>query len=77
MKSFDGDANPVGNRVFVEEMHFGEQTTKSGLIIMDDDGKTRGIYPRWSQVHAKGPENNDPYNVGDAQLHDAIPTHDC
>jgi co-chaperonin GroES (HSP10) len=65
MKSFDGDANPVGNRVFVKEMHFGEQKTKSGLIIMDDDGKTRGIYPRWSQVHAKGPENNDPYNVGD------------
>jgi len=46
-------------------MHFGEQTTKSGLIIKTDDGTTRGIYPRWGKVYDKGPRNIDDYNVGD------------
>jgi len=46
-------------------MHFGEQTTKGGLIIKTDDGTTRGIYPRWGKVYDKCPKNNDDYNVGD------------
>lgn len=54
----------VGNRVLVRDMHFGEQKTKSGLILRDDDGTTRGIYPRWGRVYAKGPDNNDEYEVG-------------
>lgn len=55
----------IGNRVLVSDMYFGEQRTKSGLIITEDDGKTRGIYPRWGRVYAKGPDNNDDYNIGD------------
>lgn len=55
----------VGNRVLVTDMYFGEQKTASGLIINNDDGKTRGIYPRWGKVYAKGPDNKDDYNVGD------------
>jgi hypothetical protein len=46
-------------------MYFGEQKTRGGLIITNDDGKTRGIYPRWGKVHAKGPENSEDYQVGD------------
>lgn len=56
---------PIHNRVIVAGMEFGEQTTKGGIIITSDDGKDRGIKPRWGQVVAKGPENNDPYNIGD------------
>lgn len=55
----------IGNRVLVTDMYFGEQKTRGGLIITSDDGKTRGIYPRWARVYAKGPENKDDYNVGD------------
>ena len=54
----------IGNRVLVTDMHFGEQTTQSGLIISSDDGTERGIYPRWSKVLHKGPENNDTYDIG-------------
>ena len=54
----------VGNRVLVTDMHFGEQKTASGLIIGNDDGKERGIYPRWAKVYAKGPQNTDPYEKG-------------
>jgi len=55
----------VGNRVLVTDMNFGEQKTASGLIIGTDDGKERGIYPRWGKVYAKGPDNNDEYKKGD------------
>ena len=55
---------PIRNRVLVHNMHFGEQTTKGGIIIRSDDGETRGIYQRWGQVYAKGPENKDPYEEG-------------
>ena len=60
-----GDLKPIGNRVLVSDMYFGEQKTKSGLILRSDDGTTRGIYPRWGKVYAKGPDNDDDYNVGD------------
>ena len=55
----------VGNRVLVTDMHFGEQVTKGGIILGNDDGKTRGIYPRWAKVYSKGPDNKDPYEVGE------------
>jgi len=60
-----GTLSPIRNRVIVRNMYFGEQKTKAGLILKDDDGTSRGIYPRWAQVHAKGPENTDPYQIGD------------
>lgn len=59
-----GKVRAVSNRVLVSDMYFGEQTTASGLIIKNDDGTTRGIYPRWAKVHCKGPANTDPYQVG-------------
>jgi co-chaperonin GroES (HSP10) len=60
-----GKLQPIKKNVIVTDMYFGEQTTKGGLILRDDDGTTRGIYPRWARVHAKGPENTDKYQVGD------------
>lgn len=60
-----GNIRAIQDRVIVKNMYFGEQTTKGGIILGSDDGKTRGIYPRWGQVHSKGPLNKDPYEVGD------------
>jgi len=60
-----GKIRPIHGDVLGAHMHFGDQVTKGGIIIGNDDGKTRGIYPRWCQVYAKGPENNDEYEVGD------------
>jgi co-chaperonin GroES (HSP10) len=65
INSIKGKPRAIGNRVLVRDMYFGEQKTKSGIIIKDDNGTTRGIYPRWGKVYSKGPMNNDPYNVGD------------
>lgn len=65
LNAIEGSLRAIGNRVLVTDMHFGEQTTKGGLIIKDDNGSTRGIYPRWGKIYAKGPDNVDVYDVGD------------
>lgn len=59
-----GQVRAVSNRVLVSDMYFGEQKTSSGIVLTSDDGKTRGIYPRWAKVYCKGPRNNDPYEIG-------------
>jgi co-chaperonin GroES (HSP10) len=56
---------PIHNRVIVKNMHFGDTTTNGGIIVLSDDGKDRGIKPRWGQVFSKGDANDDPYDVGD------------
>ena len=65
LNSIKGNLKAIGNKVLVSNMYFGEQKTKSGLILRDDDGTTRGIYPRWGQVYSKGPNNNEEYDIGD------------
>ena len=32
---------------------------------LSDDGQTRGIYPSWGKVYAKGLKNIDDYEIGD------------
>ena len=65
MSVVKGKIHPIRDKVIVHNMNFGEQHTSGGLIILGDDGKDRGIYPRWGQVYAKGPENKEEYQVGD------------
>tara|TARA_B100000965_G_scaffold312013_1_gene271703 strand:+ start:18 stop:371 length:354 start_codon:yes stop_codon:yes gene_type:complete len=65
LHTIKGDLRPIRDRVLVSDMHFGEQKTKAGLIVLDDDTTTRGIYPRWGKVYAKGPKNEDDYSVGE------------
>ena len=65
LNRIEGSVRAVGNRVLVSNMYFGEQKTKAGLIIANDDATTRGIYPRWGKGYTKGPTNNDPYEIGD------------
>ena len=65
VNAIKGNPRAIGDRVLVVNMNFGEQKTESGLIISSDDGKERGIYPRWGQVYSKGPKNKDPYDKGD------------
>lgn len=60
-----GKLRAIGNKVIVHNMHFGEQHTSGGIIVLGDDGKDRGIYPRWAQVYAKGPSSAEEFDVGD------------
>ena len=65
LNAVKGTPRAFGENVLVSDMHFGEQTTAGGLILGDDDGKTRGIYPRWGRVYSKGSDNKDGFQVGE------------
>ena len=54
-----GKVSPLGDKVIVSDMEFGEQRTRSGLYIPSDDAKSSGIHPRWGKVWAIGPEQKD------------------
>lgn len=47
------------DHVIVSEMSFDSRITQSGLILMNDNGTTLGIRPRWGRVYAVGPRQQD------------------
>lgn len=53
------DIRPIKDHVLVVNMEKGEKITKGGLIVLDDNGKDRGIRPRWAQVYKVGPEQTE------------------
>jgi len=59
-----GTLRPLGNGVILSDMEFGDEKTKSGIIVKSDDGKVQGIKPRWGRVWAVGPDQTD-VKVGD------------
>jgi|TARA_B110000967_G_scaffold169182_1_gene178530 hypothetical protein len=65
LNAVKGTPRAFGENVLVSDMHFGEQTTAGGIILGSDDGKTRGIYPRWGRVYSKGSDNKDGFQVGE------------
>lgn len=55
MTKIYGDISPLRNHVLIYNMEKGERITR-GIIIADDNGKDRGIRPRWAQVYKVGSE---------------------
>lgn len=47
------------DHVIVSEMTFDQRITQGGLILLNDNGTTLGIRPRWGQVYAVGSEQKD------------------
>jgi co-chaperonin GroES (HSP10) len=47
------------DHVIVSEMTFDQRITQGGLVLLNDNGTTLGIRPRWGQVYAVGPEQKD------------------
>jgi co-chaperonin GroES (HSP10) len=47
------------DHVIVSEMSFDQRITQSGLVLLNDNGTTLGIRPRWGQVYAVGPKQKD------------------
>lgn len=50
MKTFKGSLMPLPGKILGRDLQFGERITFGGLIVVDDDGKTTGIHPRWARV---------------------------
>lgn len=57
--NIDGEIRPLHDSVIVTDMSFEGRQLASGVILLEDDGKTDGIRPRWAQVYAVGPEQSD------------------
>jgi co-chaperonin GroES (HSP10) len=55
---------PIRDWVIATEMNFEGRTLSSGVILLNDNGRSDGIRPRWGQVYAVGPEQTD-IKVGD------------
>ena len=49
----------LNDHVLVSEMQFGERQLSSGLFLLNDDGKSDGIRPRWAKIYAVGPNQTD------------------
>jgi hypothetical protein len=50
---------PLRDAVIVSDMSFDMRTTTSGIVLLNDNGTGLGIRPRWAQVYAVGPEQQD------------------
>ena len=55
---------PLRDWVICTEMNFEGRTLSSGVILLNDNGRADGIRPRWGQVYAVGPDQQD-VKVGD------------
>jgi hypothetical protein len=49
----------LNEHVLVTDMQFGQRKLASGIVLLNDDGKSDGIRPRWCQVFAVGPNQKD------------------
>jgi len=56
---------PIHDHVLVTDLYFGEQKTRGGIIIRDDNGTARGVYPRWQEYGQKDLPTKKIYKVGD------------
>lgn len=45
--------------VIVRDMNFSGRKLSSGVLLINDDGHTSGIRPRWAQVYAVGHDQTD------------------
>ena len=49
------EITPFDAHVLVTDMEQGDQKTSSGIIISrKDNGKSKGIRPRWAKIHSFG-----------------------
>jgi hypothetical protein len=49
----------IKDNVLVSDMNFKERKLSSGIYLLSDDGRGAGIRPRWAQIYATGPEQQD------------------
>lgn len=56
---------PIKDHILVINMERGDKITSGGIIVLDDNGKDRGIRSRWAQVWKIGPDNRDGLKIGD------------
>ena len=54
-----GKIDPLDDDILAIEMETGSHVLASGIIIADDNGKNRGIRPRWCKIYKVGKNVTD------------------
>jgi hypothetical protein len=49
----------MNDSVIVGHLVFDERITTGGIVLLNDNGKSLGIRPRWGRVYAVGPDQQD------------------
>ena len=49
----------LNDSVIVGDMVFDERISTGGIVLLNDNGKSLGIRPRWGRVYAVGPDQQD------------------
>ena len=49
----------LNDHVLVADMNFSGRKLSSGIQLLGDDMRSAGIRPRWAEVYAVGPEQED------------------
>lgn len=49
----------IKSDVIVTDMIFDERISRGGIVLLNDNGTTKGIRPRWGQIYAVGPAQQD------------------
>jgi co-chaperonin GroES (HSP10) len=52
---------PLKDTVLVADMVFDERRLSSGIVLLNDNGTTAGIRPRWGKIYAVGPDQQEFY----------------
>lgn len=50
---------PLNDWVIASDMNFEGRTLSSGIVLLNDNGKSDGIRPRWGRVYAVGPDQTE------------------
>ena len=50
---------PLQDWVIATDMNFDGRTLSSGIVLLNDNGKSEGIRPRWGKVYAVGPDQTE------------------
>ena len=50
---------PIKKDIIVTDMIFDERISRGGIILPNDNGTSKGIRPRWGQVYAVGPQQQE------------------
>jgi co-chaperonin GroES (HSP10) len=50
---------PLHDNTIVCDLVFDERITRNGIVLLNDNGRSEGIRPRWCKVYAIGPDQKD------------------
>lgn len=59
MAAVKGNLRPLRDKIIVTDMNFDMEKTKTGIVLLGDDGKSSGLHPRWARVLFVGDDQKD------------------